>query len=128
MHSPLEPILMMGSIDILYNMLHLDHLQQVLNTLSQDLCCMGLVEKGILGELGVCALILIAHDFTTPPHSHSWNLLKPVPLLHFLGTLFEKDIFNHCNKQKFNDAFGAVHVNFTHWINTQDSIPEEVTP
>ena len=127
-HSPSEPILVMGSIDILYNTSHPNRLRQVLNTLSQDLCRAGLVEKGVLGELGARALILIARDFAAPSHSRGRDLLKPVPLLHFLDTLFGKDIFTRSDKQKFDDAFGAAHVNFTHWISTRDSIPEEADP
>ena len=92
-HSPSEPILVMGSIDILYNPPQPDRLQDVLNTLSQDLCGAGLVEKGTLGELGARTLLLIARDFASPRYSRGPNLLKPVPLLHFLHTLFGRDIF-----------------------------------
>jgi hypothetical protein len=123
-HSPSEPILVMGSIDILHNTLHPDRLRHVLSTLSHDLCSAGLIEKGVLGELGARTLILIARDFAAPPHSRSRNLLKPVPLLHFLDTLFGRDIFTSTDRPKFDNAFGVAHVNFTHWISTRDSIPE----
>ena len=73
-HSPSEPMLVMGSIDILHNTLVPDRLQQVLSTLSRDLCSAGLIEKGLLGELGARALIPIARDFAAPPHSRSRNL------------------------------------------------------
>ena len=114
-----------GQYWLLHNTPDPDHLWQVLSTLSCNLCSMGLVEKGILGELSACTLILIAHNFTTPPHSHSQNLLKPVPLLHFLDPLFGRDIFTCSDRLKFDNAFGMAHVNFMHWIITQDSIPEK---
>lgn len=122
-HSPSEPMLVMGSIDILHNRPDPERLRQVLSTLSHDLCSAGLVEKGVLGELGARTLILIARDFAAPRHSHSPDLLKPVPLLHFLDTLFGRDIFTCSDRVKFENAFGKAHVNFTHWIITRDSIP-----
>ena len=67
-HSPSKPILMMGSIDILYNTEEWGHLWNILNTLSQDLFLLGLVEKGILGELCVCTLLLIVRNFAAPLH------------------------------------------------------------
>ena len=125
-HSPSEPVLVMGSVDILYNAQEPDRLPQVLNTLSKDLCGAGLVEKGILGELGARTLLLIARDFTAPLHSsrNCPNLLKPVLLLDFLDQLFGKNIFDSYNRRKFQDAFGKAYVNFTHWISTRGSLPE----
>ena len=125
-HSPSEPILVMGSIDILYNRKP-DLLGQVLNTLSQGLCGAGLVEKGIWGELCARLLLLIARDFTAPRHPlrKSRNLLKPVRLMDFFRTLFGRDIFDPSDQPKFDKAFGNAYVNFTHWISTRDPIPEE---
>ncbi|KAF8343352.1 hypothetical protein F5887DRAFT_1212486 [Amanita rubescens] len=126
-HSPSEPILVMGSIDILYNTSKPDRLRRVLDTLGRDLCGVGLVEKGVLGELGARILILIARDFAAPLYSSRGgrNLLKPIPLLYFLHTLFGRDIFTGSDQSKFNSPFGMAHVNFTHWISTQDFIPEK---
>ena len=127
-HSPSEPILVLGSIDILYGTSEPKRLQKVLNTLSKDLCGAGLVEKGILGELGARTLLLIARDFAAPKHLLGRDLLKPVLLLDFLRTLFGKDIFTPDNQPKFEKAFGTVHVNFTHWISTRDSLPDKPNP
>ncbi|KAF8520920.1 hypothetical protein BU17DRAFT_65140 [Hysterangium stoloniferum] len=66
-HSPSEPILALGSIDIF-----VQH---------------RLVEKGILGELAACTLLLIACDFATPLKDNVPNLLEPVHHLDFLLTL-----------------------------------------
>ena len=125
-HSPSEPVLVMGSIGILYNTPEPERLRHVLNTLSKELCGAGLVEKGILGELGARILLLVARDFAAPLHSlrDGRNLLKPVPLMHFLDTLFGKNIFGPSDRQKFEKAFGNAYVNFTHWINTRDSLSE----
>ena len=125
-HSPSEPVLVMGSIGILYNTPEPERLRHVLNTLSKELCGAGLVEKGILGELGARILLLVARDFAAPLHSlrDGRNFLKPVPLMHFLDTLFGKNIFGPSDRQKFEKAFGNAYVNFTHWINTRDSLSE----
>jgi len=126
-HSPSEPILVMGSFDILYNTSwQPDRLGQVLNTLSRDLCGAGLIEKDVLGELGARTLLLIARDFAARLYSSrgARNLLNPVPLLDFLHTLFGRHTFTYSDRMKF-DNFGVAHVNFTHWISTRDSIPEK---
>jgi hypothetical protein len=121
-HAPSEPILVMGSIDILYNTSRPDRLRHVLDTLSRDLCGAGLVEKGILGELGARTLLLIARDFAA---RGGRNLLKPIPLLDFLHTLFGRDTFTYSDRLKF-DNFSKAHVNFTHWISTRDPTPEKL--
>jgi len=120
-HSPSEPVLVMGSINLLHRSKSGD-LPQVLNTLSRDLCGAGLVEKGILGELAARTLLLIARDFAAPRGLHGPDLLKPVGVLGFLETLFGRNIFTG---SEFDNAFGNAHVNFTHWISTRDRIPEE---
>jgi len=104
-----------------------DRLRRVLDTLSRDLLGAGRIKMGILGELGARTLILIARDFAAPLHSSRGgrNLLKPILLLDFLHTLFGRDIFTGSDKSKFDNVFGVAHVNFTHWISTQDSIPEK---
>jgi hypothetical protein len=124
-HSPSEPVLVMGSINILYNTKQ--DLGKVLDTLSRGLCGAGLVEKGIWGELCARTLLLIARDYAAPPHSshNGRNYLKPVPLMSFLDKLFGEDIFDPSDRQKFDNAFGNAYVNFTHWISTRDPIPGE---
>ena len=129
-HSPSEPVLVMSSIDVMYNRepanREPDFLGKVINTLSQGLYDAGLVEKGILGELGARTLVLIARDFADPrSQSRGRNLLKPVPLMRFLDTLLGSGKFSHSDRLKFDQAFGKAHVNFTHWISTRDSIPEK---
>ena len=128
-HSPSEPVLVMASIDLLYRSKSND-LPEVLNTLSRDLCGAGLVEKGILGELGARTLLLIARDFAapTPDPLRGRNYLKPVPLMDFLDKLFGRALFNPPDRKKFEDAFGKAYVNFTHWISTKDPIPEQSDP
>ncbi|KAF8327857.1 hypothetical protein F5887DRAFT_924568 [Amanita rubescens] len=123
-HSPSEPVLVMGSIHILYNTKQ--DLGKVLDTLSRGLCGAGLVEKGIWGELCVRTLLLIARDFAAPLYSshNGRNYLKPVRLMSFLDKLFG-GIFDPSDRQKFDNAFGNAFVNFTHWISTQDPLPGE---
>ncbi|KAF8343351.1 hypothetical protein F5887DRAFT_1212483 [Amanita rubescens] len=109
MHAPSEPILAMASIDILYNTSRpADRLRQVLDTLSRDLCGAGLIEKGILGELGARTLLLIARDFAAA-FSCGQNSPKPILLLYFLHTLFGKDTFIYSEQ-----------------LNTRDPTPEKL--
>ncbi|KAF8525518.1 hypothetical protein BU17DRAFT_62670 [Hysterangium stoloniferum] len=86
-HSPSEPIFALGSVDILYNTVGTKRLGTVLRTLSNDLYSAGLVEKGIMGELGARTL-LVARDFAAPLESDFPNILEPVRLLDFFYTLF----------------------------------------
>ena len=124
-HSPSKPVLVMGSIILLYN--EPGHLGEVLNTFSQSLCGAGLVEKGMWGELCARTLLLIARDFAAPRHSSlkHQNYLKPVCLMDVLHTLFGKNIFDASDTPKFDNAFGKAYVNFTHWISTRDPITQE---
>ena len=131
-YSPSEPILVLGSFDVLYHVYSQNILPGALNTLSKHLCSAGLVEKGVMGELGARILLLIARDFAAPSEPCSANPkkirrhpLKPVPLLDFIYKLFDKNIFTDTIQEKmFEDAFGGAYVNFTHWILTRDPIPE----
>ncbi|EDR00639.1 uncharacterized protein LACBIDRAFT_313129 [Laccaria bicolor S238N-H82] len=118
--SPSEPILVQGSIDLLYNTSETNRLAHVLDTLSNDLCSRELIKKGALGELGARILLLIARHFTTPCR----DLLEPVRLLDFLCTLFGSNLWAGQNHQKFNAGLDSAYVNFTHWIVTKDLMPE----
>jgi len=122
--SPSEPILVLGSIDILYNSLETNRLARVLNTLSYDLCSSGLIEKGALGELGARILLLIARHFAAPLKDCRRDLLEPVRLLDFLRTLFGSNLWAGYNHQKFDAGLNNAYVNFTHWIVTKDPMPE----
>jgi hypothetical protein len=121
-HSPSEPILVLGSAVLLYHGSH--RWAPVLHTLSHDLCSAGLVEKGVLGELGARTLLVIARDFASPFENGRPNLLIPVRLLHLLDTLFGDFQWASSNRPAFDGAFGDAYVNFTHWIVTRDPMPE----
>jgi hypothetical protein len=121
---PLEPILVQGSIDILYNTLETNCLAHVLDTLSHNLCSSGLIEKVALGELGAHILLLIAHHFSTPLKDCHQDLMEPICLLDFLCTLFGSNLWSGHNHQKFDAGLNNEYVNFTHWIVTRDPMPE----
>lgn len=125
-HSPSEPILVLGSLDALYDQQapHGHHLARALNTLSRKLCETGSVEKGILGELGARFLLLVARDFAAPVTDKKRDFLQPVRLLDFLSTLFGDKLWAGINKYEFDLAFCTAYVNFTHWIVTRDRLPE----
>jgi hypothetical protein len=124
-HSPSEPILVFGAINLLYGKQRL--LGTVLNTLSADLCGGGLVEKGLLGELCARILLLTARDYAAPIGRSQLNYSKPVRLLDFLSKLFGTKTWARQNQEKFDNAFAEAYVNFTHWIVTRDSLPEKPT-
>ena len=89
-HSPSEPLLVVGSIKLMYH--ESERLGEVLNIFSQSLCAAGLVEKGMWGERCARTLLLIARDFAAPPYStlNPRNYLKPVPLMNFLINFSEE--------------------------------------
>ena len=125
-HSPSEPILVLGAIQLLYQP---NMLGRALGTLSVDLCSAGLVDKGHLGELAARILILTARDYAIP-YPNVWrNHLKPVRLLDVLHKLFGSTTWantkkDNKNQEKFDIAFADAYVNFTHWIVTRDPLPE----
>jgi hypothetical protein len=125
-YSPSEPILALGAVDILYQ--EAERWGQVLNTFTKDLLCSAvLVEKGLACELAARILLLLARDFAAPVQlGGGRNLLKPVPLLSVIDTLFGNTTWagsDEC-RVKYKDAFGKAYVNFTHWIVTKDPLPK----
>jgi len=128
-YSPSEPILVLGAANILYNTGEVKRLGRVLDTFSKHLCSSGLVEKGLIGELGAWVLLLLARDFATPDESgrgRGPNLLRPIRLLTMIDNLFGQTEWTGINEHRkaYNTAFGTAHVNFTHWIVTKDPLPE----
>jgi hypothetical protein len=121
-YSPSEPVLVLGAVDILYK--KDQSWGPVLDTFSKRLCEAGLVEKGIIGELGARTLLLIARDFAAPKRPDGGrHLLTPVRLLDFLDQLFGNSRW--CgHRKKFTKAFSDSYVNFSHWVITKDSLPE----
>jgi hypothetical protein len=126
-YSPSEPILVLGAANILYNTKEAKRLGRVLDTFSKRLCSSGLVEKGLIGELGARVLLLLARDFATPMEGgRGPNLLKPIRLLTMIDTLFGQTAWTGIveHRKAYDNAFEDAHVNFTHWIVTKDPLPE----
>jgi hypothetical protein len=123
-YSPSEPILALGSADILYPPKNPDLLPESLEVLSRDLCGKGLVDKGIMGELAARALLLFARDFTAPIREQRRDLLKPVRLLDFFSKIFGNNAWAGEHQSSFDSAFIDAYINFTHWIVTDDPMPE----
>lgn len=126
-YSPSEPILVLGAVNILHNTGEVKRLGRVLDTFSKHLCSSGLVEKGLIGELGARILLILARDFATPvERGRGPNLLRPVRLLTVIDVLFGKTTWtgSDVHREAYDKAFGTAHVNFTHWIVTKDPLPE----
>lgn len=123
-YSPSEPILVQGAVNILHS--EKKPWGPVLKTFSKSLCQVGLVEKGLIGELGARTLLVIARDFTAPKAANSNlpDLLQPVLLLHFLDNLFGNNDWCGSHRNSFVHAFPATFINFTHWIITKDALPQ----
>jgi hypothetical protein len=120
-HSPSEPILVLGAITMLYKG---RGWAPVLNTFRTALCGTGVVEKGLMGELGARMLLLVARDFAAPKgHDNIPDLLRLVPLLDFFDKLFGNTAWCDKNREDFVEAFRHSYVNFTHWIVTKDPLP-----
>jgi hypothetical protein len=121
-HSPSEPVLVLGAITMLYK--GGGGWAPVLNTFSTALCDRGVVEKGLMGELGARTLLLVARDFAAPKGANNIpDLLQLVPLLDFFDTLFGNTAWCDKNREDFVGAFRHSYVNFTHWIVTKDPLP-----
>jgi hypothetical protein len=124
-YSPSEPILVLGAVNNLYNIEDAKRFGRVLDTFNKHLCSAGLVEKGLIGELAARILLLLARDFAAPvKRGRIPNLLKPVPLLKVIDTLFGNTSWTAEHRSKYEEAFRTAHVNFTHWIVTKDPLPE----
>lgn len=123
-YSPSEPILVQGAVNILHR--EKKPWGPVLKTLSKSLCQVGLVEKGLIGELSARTLLVIARDFTAPKTAGSNvpDLLQPILLLNFLDNLFGNDNWCGNHRDSFVRAFGTTYINFTHWIVTKDALPQ----
>ena len=127
-YSPSEPILVLGAINILYNTKDTMRLGQVLDTFSEGMCRFGLIEKGLIGELGARVLLILARDFAIPKvPERGRNPLKLVPLLKVIDTLFGNKRWTGSDdyREAYNEAFGTAYVNYTHWIVTKDRLPEK---
>ena len=125
-YSPSEPILVLGAVNILHNTGGSKRWGQVLDTFSKHLCSSGLVEKGLIGELGAQVLLILARDFATQAAGgRGPDLLKPVRLLEVIDVLFGKPTWSEdVHRMAYDEAFRTAHVNFTHWIVTKDPLPE----
>ncbi|KAF8491535.1 hypothetical protein JB92DRAFT_1266106 [Gautieria morchelliformis] len=131
-HSPSEPVLALAACEIMYRDGLKNHVPMC-HTLTQSLCSAGLVERGLMGELGARLLLLLARDLTVLNKNKVQGLLKPalweefpkpVELLQMLETLLGKNWAGE-KASAFNDAFGEAYVNFTHWMMTEEALPEE---
>jgi hypothetical protein len=120
--SPSEPILALAAAEIIYS--EAAPWADILNSFSAKLCKAGLVEKGLLGELGARTLLLIARDFAAPRSNGIPDLLRLVSLLDFLDSLFGNMVWCGNERPNFERAFGGAVINFTHWIATRDPLPQ----
>jgi hypothetical protein len=71
-------------------------------------------------------LLLIARDCTVLKNPGPHNVAKPVRLLEVLGTLLG-DEWGKPHQKEFDKKFEDAYVNFTHWIMTDDPLPQEPT-
>jgi hypothetical protein len=124
-HSPSEPALVLGAVDILYRTP--DRWPSVLNSLCATLCKGGLVDKGLMGELAARMLLLLARDFATPRGTNGVpDVLLPIPVMDFFDKLFGVKTWCGELREDFVQAFRYTYVNFTHWIVTKDALPDQV--
>jgi hypothetical protein len=121
-YSPSEPILALAAAEIIYR----EDAQwaHILDSFNVRLCRAGLVEKGLLGELGARTLLLIARDFAAPRSNGLPDLLLPVSVLGFLDSLFGNRLWCGNERPNFERAFAGAVINFTHWIATRDPLPQ----
>ena len=127
-HSPSEPILSLGAISALYNAyedgpLTPRTLGPVLTTFTKGLYKTGIINKGELGEVAARFLLIAARDFTAVKQEDG-DFLKPVRLLDVLDSLLCKDEWKEGEREEFETPFSGAYVNFTHWIVTEENLPD----
>jgi hypothetical protein len=121
--SPSEPMLALAAFKLMHH--QETNVQTVIGTLGEDLCSKGMIEKGMVGELCVRVLLILARDFTVLKQGRNWEeALKPVRVLDVIETLLW-DGWASDNKNALEDAFGDGYVNYTHWMTTDEVLPEE---
>lgn len=83
----------------------------------------GIIEKGQLGEVAARVLLLTARDVTAVKQENG-DFLKPVRLLDVLDSLLCRDKWEEGEREKIEAPFAGAYVNFTHWIVTEENLPD----
>jgi hypothetical protein len=122
-YCPSEPVLVLGAISLLYAG-DSERYPAALTMLSRDLCSAGLIEKGLIGELAARVLLLTARDYASSRENFPFGFVEPVRLLSVARKLFGTPKWAGSVQGSFDKAFEKVYVNFSHWITTKDSLPE----
>ncbi|TDL16897.1 hypothetical protein BD410DRAFT_886367 [Rickenella mellea] len=135
--SPSEPFLAVAAFNVLYNPLYslksksseiANHLCDAMTTFSAKICESGIVEKGLFGELAARVLLLTARHHAAPKNltdQHVKNIpdiLAPISVMDFLDTILA-DGWAGQVREDYEDKFANGHINFTHWIQTDDHLP-----
>jgi hypothetical protein len=131
--SPSEPMLALAAFKLMHERApnhdlnsRTTNLPSLLQTVSKDLCSAGLIEKGQVGELCARVLFTVARDLTVLNQGRDWEEAgKPVRVLDVLETLLGDGWAEINTRKHFEEAFGNEYVNYTHWIMTEDALPEE---
>lgn len=95
----------------------------MLTKFTQGLCKAGIIDKGQLGEVAARFLLLTARDFTAMKQEKG-DFLKPVCLLDVLDSLLCKNEWEEGEREEFETPFASAYVNFTHWIVTEENLPD----
>jgi hypothetical protein len=98
-------------------------LRPVLTKFTQGLCAASIINKGQLGEVAARLLLLTARDITAVKQENG-DFLKPVRLLDVLDSLLCKDEWEEGERENFETPFAGAFVNFTHWIVTEENLPD----
>ncbi|KAM6502936.1 hypothetical protein JOM56_002913 [Amanita muscaria] len=104
------------------------NLRPIIDQLTSKLCGNGLVEKGRHGELLARMILFLARIQTCPPRCstpRSTPLLfaTPVPVVHFLKTLFGELWNKTPGHERFEKDLEGGYVNFYHFTLTRDAMP-----
>ncbi|KIL61974.1 hypothetical protein M378DRAFT_166310 [Amanita muscaria Koide BX008] len=104
------------------------NLRPIIDQLTSKLCGNGLVDKGRHGELLARMILFLARIQTCPPRCltpRSTPLLfaTPVPVVHFLKTLFGELWNKTPGHERFEKDLEGGYVNFYHFTLTRDAMP-----
>ncbi|KAM6499433.1 hypothetical protein JOM56_004941 [Amanita muscaria] len=119
-----EPVLALVAASIVAD---LDHLPHIIDKLTSTLC-EGLVDKGRHGELLARMILFIARIQTCPPPSTPLGFATPVPVVHFLKTLFGELWSETPGHKRFEKDLEGGYVNFYHFTLTREAMPVKEDP
>lgn len=125
--SPSEPILSKAAMEILCEN---DAWPQTISSLSTELLDMGIIEKGLKGELYARMMLILAQDCARRQKKQSANekpTFRPyITIREFLQALYGDS--HHADLGKIDDKVLGAYINFTHFTSAGEDVKSDDVP